>query len=89
MTHSEGTLSQFGIGSLKLANSVGNINTAKTLKKKTEINLIANLKGPHHLGQVIVCIIFICISSMLIQLFFKQGKQSNKLPNIISTVLYD
>ena len=43
-------------GSLKSANSVGNINTARTFKR-TEINLLEDEKGLYKLGQVVVWII--------------------------------
>ena len=40
------------------ANSVGNNNTAKWLQKS---DLLADEKGPHHLGQVVVCVIHLLI----------------------------
>ena len=35
-----------------------NINTAKSLEKGAEGNLPADKKGPHHLGQVVVWVIY-------------------------------
>ena len=48
------TLCRLSIGSLNLANSVGNINTAKSLQKSRKQK---DEKGPHHFGLVIVLII--------------------------------
>ena len=48
-----GTLSRFCIGSLKSANGVGNINTAKSLQKNTK-QYVSRQKGSPSLGQVVV-----------------------------------
>ena len=50
--HSVPTFNELGL--LILDNSVGNINTAKSLHKS---NLLADEKAPHHLGQVVICVI--------------------------------
>ena len=48
--HGAGTLSRYGIRSLEKANSVLNINRAKSLQKKTESNLLADEKVSSTLG---------------------------------------
>ena len=45
-------------GSLKSANSVDNINTARTFKR-TEINLLVDEKGLYKLGQLVIHLYFI------------------------------
>ena len=42
---------------LGLLNSVGNINTAESMQKKTECNLLADQKGLHNFGHVFVSVI--------------------------------
>ena len=62
-------LSRFCIGSLKSANSVGNINTAESLTEQyqTESNWLADEKGLRDLRQVV----FRIMSSILIYLLSK------------------
>ena len=48
------------IGSLKSDKSVGNINTAESLKKEQKSS-IRNRKGLCHLGQVVVWIKHLCL----------------------------